>query len=102
MTTQNRSQSLSNPHIYHGELTPSHDTTPIVIAVHCPTPDEVKIECAPQVDRSGITDYAMRVLAEICSRACVSSVVISSGARTIEAQARIMYDNARRDVAAQR
>jgi hypothetical protein len=69
-----------------------------VIQVDCPTADAVNVVYASGVDRTAISDYAEMVLREICSRACVSSVIVSSGARTPESQARAMYNNAQRDI----
>lgn len=83
----------SKPQIHTGQLTPVHDSTPGVVHVNCPTPDAVKIAFYPDVDRTGITDHSLQVLREICSRACISSVAISSGQRKAETQARAMYQN---------
>jgi len=95
-------QSSSGVQIHTGQLTPAHDTMPGVVNVHCPTPEQVSVTYAAGVDRTAISDYSEMVLREICSRACVSSVAISSGARNPEAQARIMYGNASANLAAQR
>ena len=82
------------PQTHHGQLTPAEDTTPGHVAVNCPTADEVSVTYAPTVDRSIISDHAELVLREICSKACIRSVTISSGARDVDSQARAMYENA--------
>jgi hypothetical protein len=56
--------------------------------------DDVSVSYATGVDRSSITDSAELVLREICARADISSVTISSGARTAESQVNAMYKNA--------
>lgn len=86
---------MSDPQtqVHRGQLTPVTDTTPQVINAKCPTPDQVSVTFKAGVDRSDITDYALQVLREICSRACVWSVVISSGVRSAEAQVDSMYKN---------
>lgn len=91
------------PQIHSGQLTPTHDTTPGIVNAQCPTADQVGVNYDAGVDRSDITDYAILVLTQICSKACVRSVVISSGVRSSDSQARAMYQNAQRHgVASQR
>jgi hypothetical protein len=82
------------PQVHSGQLTPAQETTPGVVTANCPTPDQVSVSYDPGVDRSDITDNAILILTQICSRACVSTVVVSSGVRSADSQARAMYQNA--------
>jgi len=71
--------------------------------VNCPEPEDVKISFESSANASAVTDTAFRVLKEICAKACQKSARITSTARSVEDQARIMYDNIGRDgVASQR
>jgi hydroxymethylpyrimidine pyrophosphatase-like HAD family hydrolase len=79
-----------------------HASPTPTIEVACPTADEVSVTYDSGVDRSAISDYAELVLREICSRACIRSVIVSSGARTPESQARAMYQNAQSNLARER
>jgi len=90
------------PQIHQGHLTPAADAAPGHVAVSCPTADQVSITYAAGVDRSAVSGYAEMVLSEICSRACISSVVVSSGARTPESQAQAMYGNAHANLSRER
>ena len=82
--------------------TVGNQTAKPTIQVDCPTADGVSVTYRSGVDRSAISDYAELVLREICSRACISSVVVSSGARTPELQAQAMYQNARANLTRER
>jgi hypothetical protein len=91
------------PQIHQGHLTPAEDPTPGQVAVSCPTADEVTITYDSAVDRTGISDNAELVLRQVCSKACIRAVTISSGSRTVASQARAMYGNAQQlGVASQR
>lgn len=90
------------PQTHQGQLTPVEDATPGHVAANCPTADEVSVAYAAGVDRSAVSDYAEMVLSQICSRACIRSATISSGARTPESQARTMYGNARTNLMRER
>lgn len=91
------------PQVHSDQLTPTHDTAPGIVNAQCPTADQVNVSYDAGVDRSDITDYAILVLTQICSKACVRSVVISSGVRSSVSQAHAMYQNAQRHgVASQR
>ena len=69
----------------------------------CPEAEDVKISFASSANAKAVTDTALRVLREICAKACQTSATITSTARSVEDQARIMYDNIGRDgVASQR
>jgi|GEM_PF-3310300 len=82
--------------VHQGELTPSNDRTPGQVVANCPTSDEVNVTYGSTVDRTGISDNAELVLRQICSRACIRAVTISSGSRSVESQARAMYENAQK------
>lgn len=58
------------------------------------TADNVSVNYAAGVDRSSISDSAELVLREICARANISAVTLSSAARTADSQANAMYENA--------
>jgi hypothetical protein len=58
----------------------------------CPTADEVVIAYDASADKTVMTATAIKALKEICSRACISSVKVTSTARTATDQARVMYD----------
>ncbi len=73
-------------------LTPAENTTPVTVKVACPTKDEVKIYYEAGADSNAMTDHALSVLKEICAKACISSVKVTSTARTVEDQARIMRE----------
>lgn len=77
------------------QLTPAQDTPRGQVAVNCPTADEVCITYRAGADRSAVSYCAELVLSQICSRACIRSATISSGARTPQSQANAMYGNAR-------
>ncbi len=77
-------------------LTPVSESAPQQVIVSCPTPKEVQIDYGPNARRDAMTELALRVLREICSNACIRSVIITSTARAVEDQARIMYGNIRR------
>lgn len=73
-------------------LTPTADTNPVRVEVKCPTVEEVKISYDPSADQAAMTATGLSTLREVCSKACVSSVKITSTARDVKDQARIMYD----------
>lgn len=76
------------------------DTAPVDA---CPAVEDVAISLDSSADAQAVTDTAMRVLKEICAEACQKSARITSTARSVEDQARIMYDNiSRNGVASQR
>ena len=60
-------------------------------SVKCPTVQEVVLNYGANADKAAMTITALNVLREICSRACIPSVQITSTARTAQDQARIMY-----------
>lgn len=82
--TQNGSQAAA--------LTPTSNTAPITVKVSCPARDDVKIIYEAGADSNAMTTHALSVLKEICSKACISSVKITSTARTVDDQARIMHE----------
>jgi hypothetical protein len=88
------SSSTTPPQVHNSQLTPTKDTKPAEVTMTCPTPDQVVVEYRDGVDRGDITDHAIQVLKEICSKACIFSVEISSGIRSADSQAKAMYDNA--------
>ena len=70
---------------------------------NCPEPEDVSVNLGPDADAKAVTDTALRVLKEICAQACQESATITSTARSVEDQARVMYDNiARNGVKSQR
>ena len=73
-------------------LTPKADTTPVEVKVTCPTPEEVQLTYGANADETAMTTNALSAIREICSKACLSSVEITSTARSVKDQARIMYD----------
>lgn len=73
-------------------LTPTSDKKPVDVEVKCPTAAEVKISYGANAEKSAMTETALSVLGEICSKACIWSVEITSTARQVKDQARIMYD----------
>lgn len=87
-------------HSQASDLAPASETAPHQVVVSCPTPEEVQIAYGPNARREAMTGTALTVLREICSAACVGSVTITSTAREVEDQARIMYGNIRRQGAA--
>ncbi|QCO66682.1 hypothetical protein E5843_00720 [Luteimonas yindakuii] len=92
-----------NPNMVHSEaskLTPASDTSPRHVVVSCPAPEQVRIKYGPNARREAMTDEALSALRQICSNACIRSVTITSTARAVEDQARIMYGNIRRQGAA--
>lgn len=91
---QNTAQAGEQTHL--SELTPAADTTPGEVAVACPTAAEVEISYGPNAVQAAMTENALTALREICSNACIRSVMITSTARTVEDQARIMYGNIQR------
>ncbi len=54
------------------------------------------ISFGPNAQRSAVSTHAMNVLKNICATAGVTRATISSTARSIESQARIMYNNIER------
>lgn len=91
------------PNVMYSErshLTPASDATPQQVVVSCPTPAQVEIGYGANARREAMTDAALTVLRQICSNACIRSVMITSTARAVEDQARIMYGNIRRQGAA--
>ncbi|PMQ02718.1 hypothetical protein DyAD56_22850 [Dyella sp. AD56] len=78
------------------ELPTIENQATTTIQVACPSADEVNVTYSPTVDRSGISDNAELVLREICSKACIRSATISSGVRSVESQAKAMYENAQK------
>jgi hypothetical protein len=85
--------TLSTPQTSSAPLTEKSDTKPAVVKVECPTPEMVKISYSPSADESAMTSIAIQTLREICSKACIGSVTISSTARTATDQARVVYEN---------
>lgn len=73
-------------------LTPTADKKPVAVEVKCPLPAEVKISYGANADQKAMTATALSTLREICSKACLSSVEITSTARSVKDQARIMHD----------
>lgn len=73
-------------------LTVITDVTPIKVNVKCPGVDEVVITFDSSANQSAMSSQAITTLKEICSKACVPSVKVTSTARTAKDQARIMYD----------
>lgn len=73
-------------------LTKKSDTTPVKVKVKCPAVDEVVISYDASADETTMTATAIATLKEICSKACISSVKVTSTARTAKDQARVMYD----------
>lgn len=73
-------------------LTPTADTKPVQVAVKCPTADEVKISYGTNANQDAMTATGLKVLREICSKACIASVEVTSTSREVKDQARIMYD----------
>lgn len=89
--------------LLHSEATrlaPSPETAPQSVVVSCPTPEQVQFTYGPNARREAMTETALAVLREICSTACIRAVTITSTAREVEDQARIMYGNIRRQGAA--
>lgn len=83
---------MTQPQNESASLTNKTDTKPAEVKVVCPTADEVVISYGPQADETAMTAKAIATLKEICSKACISSVMVTSTARTATDQARIMYD----------
>ena len=73
-------------------LTDKSDTKPAEIEVKCPSADEVVISYDASADEGAMTAAAISALKEICSKACINSVKVTSTARSAKDQARIMYD----------
>lgn len=73
-------------------LTPTADTKPVAVEVKCPTAAEVKISYGANADKDAMTTTALSVLSEICSKACIWAVEITSTARQVKDQARIMHE----------
>lgn len=63
----------------------------VTSSVKCPAAQEVVLNYGANADKAAMTITALNVLREICSRACISAVQITSTARTAQDQARIMY-----------
>lgn len=84
MTTDSKSQTAV--------LTPKSDTKPVTVKVICPTVDEVIISYGSGAVESAMSATAITTLKEICSRACIKSVTVTSTARTASDQARVMYE----------
>jgi hypothetical protein len=82
---------MSDAQTKQAALTPASDTKPVAVEVKCPTADEVQISYAPSADQKAVTATALTVLREICSKACVKSVEITSTARDATDQVRIMH-----------
>jgi hypothetical protein len=83
---------MTKPQIKSAPLTKKSDTTPVKVKVKCPTVDEIVISYDASADKTTMTATAIKTLKEICSKACISSVKITSTARTAKDQARVMYD----------
>lgn len=64
----------------------------MAVSSPCPAATEVIINYGPNADKSAMTLAALNVLREICAKACVASVQITSTARTATDQARVMYE----------
>ncbi|MFT3734382.1 MAG: hypothetical protein QM776_05080 [Rhodocyclaceae bacterium] len=73
-------------------LTPAADKAPAKVQAVCPTAAEVVITYGANASEAAMTATALSCLREICSSACIKSVIITSTARTATDQARIMYD----------
>lgn len=73
-------------------LTKKSDTKPVEVEVKCPSADEVVISYDANADEGAMTATAVMALKEICSKACIASVRVTSTARSAKDQARIMYD----------
>lgn len=73
-------------------LTKKSDTKPAEVKMECPSAAEVVILYDASAKETAMTAKAITTLKEICSRACISSVKVTSTARTAKDQARIMYD----------
>ncbi len=83
---------MTKPQKETAPLTKKSDTTPVKVKVKCPTVDEVVISYDASADKTTMTATAIKTLKEICSKACISSVKITSTARTAKDQARVMYE----------
>ena len=84
--------TAEKPQTKDAALTPIADKTPVALEVKCPTPEEIKISYGANADQNAMTAIALSTLREICSKACLKSVEITSTARGVQDQARIMYD----------
>jgi hypothetical protein len=74
-------------------LAPSPKPVPIgSTADKCPAAEDVVIQYGANADKAAMTANALKVLREICAKACISSVQITSTARTAKDQARVMYE----------
>ena len=73
-------------------LTKKSDTKPVEVKVECPSVDEVVISYDASAEEAAMTAKAISTLKEICSKACIPSVKVTSTARTAKDQARVMYD----------
>ena len=83
---------MTEPQKETATLTKKSDTTPVKVKVKCPTVDEIVISYDASADETTMTAMAIKALKEICSKACISSVKITSTARTAKDQARVMYE----------
>jgi hypothetical protein len=85
-------ENAASPQTADAVLTPKSDTTPVKVEVKCPLPSEVQISYGSNANQAAMTVTALDALREICSKACIFSVEITSTAREVKDQARIMYD----------
>lgn len=88
MTTEQEEKKQTE----EAKLTPTADTEPAEVAAKCPKPEDVKISYGSNADKDAMSPTALSVLSEICSKACIGSVEITSTARQVADQARIMFD----------
>ena len=88
MTTDSKSQTQTQT----TALTLKSDTKPVAVKVVCPSVDEVVISYGSGAVESAMSSTAIITLKEICSRACIKSVTVTSTARTASDQARVMYE----------
>lgn len=86
MNTETQGQTSSAP------LTPKSDIKPVIVKIACPTIDQVTVTYGSNAKETAMTPTAIKTLKEICSRACIKSVMITSTARTATDQARVMYE----------
>jgi hypothetical protein len=86
------SEDQATPQKASAPLTDKSDTKPAVVKVECPTPEMVIIAYDTNADESAMSATAITTLKEICSKACIGSVKVTSTARKAKDQARIMYD----------
>ena len=73
-------------------LTPSPSPVPIGITTKgCLPAQDIAIHYGVNADKAAMTIAALNTLREICAKACISSVQITSTARTAKDQAGVMY-----------